>query len=434
VHFLKRAQGKEKKGEVVSNEASALCWFIDANIPFAQFDNDLFRSFCVGLNQNHGIGSARTVKSTTLPALYRLTTQDIQKEMKGWPGYFTTFDGWGRQRRTFVSQHYHGISTAKFEYSHFLLDFIEMRTQKFNETLAAALKERQDHWTAKMPEIVVAGATADGDEKMQSAGRKLYDLDMVKCNCHQIQLIWLEARSKGTISRDLAAMENLVKYVIDNVNINKALQIYQATNELECLNLVISNETRQWSGDYRFINRILELRESLGQLRKMDAARETAQRNNVKDFLQFDFFERLKCYKEVMEPLHDASLLFQTQRFPTGCFVPLVVHDLKTNYILIDDADEEAHVKELKENLSQGIKDRLCHIIEHDMDCDFRKCVCEPHVFLKSSFFHPGVWNYFHENEVIDEELQQRTRDCVIEEALNLLSVKEDFLNQPGEV
>jgi hypothetical protein len=91
-------------------------------------------------------------------------------------------------------------------------------------------------------------------KKMQSGGRRLFEMDMNKCTCHQIQLAWGEARKIGQAGKDIATLEKFVIFVIDNASILSSLKIYQCVNELESLNLVVGNETR-WEGDYRFIER-----------------------------------------------------------------------------------------------------------------------------------------------------------------------------------
>lgn len=418
--FVARVQKDEKREDIsISTETSALAWFLDQHIPFDAFDNHLFKKFCSTLNEKVMLASSTTVKATILPALYAYIVNLICEAMEHWPAFFVTFDGWQRHRRQFISQHYHGISATTFEYGVFLLDMIEMRTRKFGEVVAATLQSRHQFWTSKFDHIVAAGATADSDEKMQCGGRKLFDLDMNKCNCHLLQLVWEAARITGQCGRDITALEKFVLFVIDNATLNESLKNYQCVNQLEDLNMVVGNETR-WEGDYRCVERAILLKDSICELKNMPEVQKIAKDRDVEDFLSLTFFDRLKSYQVLMEPLRESSKLFQTLKFPTGCFVPLVVYELKVFYSATN--GDKDHERDLRKMILGGIKDRFSHILEHDLDCSAlvaKDCHCEPSTFLKAAMFHPGVWFELSESAAIDDILVARTRVAVVEEALN---------------
>lgn len=419
--FLARRASKEQ----VSAEASAVMWFIDAQIPFAQFDNDLFKRFCLSMGQIQNtqplLASSKTMVDSILPGLYRHCVDLMLCEMKDWRGFFVTFDGWTRYRRRFISQTYHGISCSTFKYSHFLLDLVNMITPKFTQTLMSVLKIRQEHWTKAMPDLILAGGVADADSKMQAAGKALLEDDcddMQRCMCHQLQLVWRDVRSSGTCGKDLEALEGVVQFVQSNLTISDALKIYQVANDIEELTVVLGNDTR-WEGDLLCLRRAIAMRDSLAQLNTLKAVESF--RRQVPDFLTSSFFERLEDYCRVMEPLNLASKLFQTRAFPTGCLVPAVV------FALYDELDvcepEKPHIQDLKLKLQDRMKHRVLWIVQHEVGCPEGACQCHPSLFLRSALLHPGAWAWLKKKKLIDEDLQRRVQEAVIDESLNLCKV-----------
>ena len=79
----------------ITQEVCALIWFIDAFIPFAQFDNPLFKQFCEKQSGNvyGALSSTTTIMETMLPAIYEYVTDDCLKIMKDWVAFFNTLDG-----------------------------------------------------------------------------------------------------------------------------------------------------------------------------------------------------------------------------------------------------------------------------------------------------------------------------------------------------
>ena len=425
----RKSKGSKQDKKALSTEAVAVAWFIDASIPFAQFDNDLFRKLCMTLG-GYVFGSRRTVVESTLPALYAFIVKQIQEKMKEWQSFFVSYDGWSKHKRSFLSQTYHGISTTSFTYNHFLLDLIELRTEKWKESIAGALRYRQRYWTQYMEHLIVAGGVADGDSKMQGPGKLMFDeADMSRCTCHQIQLIWRSARSKGIVSQDLGALEGAIKFVLDNVNVFRSFKIHQLVNGLEDLNLVLANDTR-WEGDYRCVERAIRMKESLPVLIEMTEVEAIAKQHKCDDFLSPNFFKRLEDYLVCMEPIYQATKLFQTQRFPTGCFVSLVVDHFLMFYgnkgFFVREDRDDTYLLQLRRQIKEGVDARLAPILSHSNDCDEGNCECEVDVFLKAALFHPGVWHYLVHLKRIDDRLQARTVDCAIEDALNTIEV-------PGE-
>lgn len=422
IHRVERAGSVE-----ISAQAAAVVWFTDAQIPFAQFDNDLFKQFCekVGQVQNEAIqlGSARTMTEVLLPQLYGFCVEKMQQQMASWKAFFVTFDGWKRHGRKFVSQTYHGICASTFTYSQFLLDLIEMRTEKFEETLAATLQFRQETWCHRFPDLLVAGGLADAAANMQAAGRSLFaddPDDFSRCMCHQIQLVWKDARGTGQAGKDLCCLEDFLRFVVDNSALAEALRIHQIVNVLDASKIVLPNDTR-WEGQLLCVKRALELKESLMAMAEMDGLNKW--REQVVDFLDATFFRRLQGYVAVMETLNRASRLFQTESFPTGCFVPFVVLDFESQFR--EQNLDPSHVAELKRALIRASKVRLSWICRHEESCSLDgPCHCVPSLFLRAAFFHPGVWNWIcnDDAEQVDFRLRQRVANVVVEETLNLMT------------
>jgi hypothetical protein len=104
-----------------------LVWFLDANIAFSQFDNPLFRELIRSLNGRQ-FASSTTMVERVLPVLYQYTVEYMVAHLKRCRSFFTSFDGWSKFGDRFVSQSYHCIDPATFEYRILALDFIHLQT------------------------------------------------------------------------------------------------------------------------------------------------------------------------------------------------------------------------------------------------------------------------------------------------------------------
>jgi hypothetical protein len=63
-----------------------------------------------------------------LPVLYQYTVEYMVAHLKRCRSFFTSFDGWSKFGDRFVSQSYHCIDPATFEYRILALDFIHLQT------------------------------------------------------------------------------------------------------------------------------------------------------------------------------------------------------------------------------------------------------------------------------------------------------------------
>lgn len=155
----------------ISQECAALVWFLDAQIPFAQFDNPIFKEFLTAVAGSENVqmlASSTTIVRSILPAMYHYVTEKIKEEISSWKAFYNTFDGWSKYQQSFISQHYHGINPASFEFRIYLLDLLYFPVQKFAETVAAGLSQRSAFWTADMhPAPLLAGGLADQAANVQ---------------------------------------------------------------------------------------------------------------------------------------------------------------------------------------------------------------------------------------------------------------------------
>jgi hypothetical protein len=240
--------------------------------------------------------------------------------------FYNSFDGWSKFGRRFVSQHYHGIDERTFTYAALLLDLIPINVNHYKEVLAAALINRQDYWTGMMSKVIQplrAGGVADGASDMQAAGAIMFnDGDQSLCQNHGLNSVYKDLRALDiAFSRDASALFYMISFVVGNSTINASLRIHQFTNEFCALQLVMANDTR-WDGELRAIERALELKDSLPVLTGLSEYVKWSER--VPDFLQASYFERLQSYVPLLQLMRSASKLYQSQKYPTGCFVPLM--------------------------------------------------------------------------------------------------------------
>ncbi len=382
---LARFLGKDSKE--TSNELLVLAWFLDANISFNQFDNELFKQLIRDLN-GRSFPSSTTMVERVLPVLYRYATEHMKHCLRKCRSFYTSFDGWTKNSERFISQSYHCIDPASFEYNVLALDFIHCQTAHYKEVLAGVLHERQEHWTAGMqPEPILAGGIADGASDVQSAGRHLLgdgsddegEKDMSRCQNHKMKSAY-EALERGAPQFKLAidALAELFTSVSHSANVSSMLKAFQFVNDVSSAALYVYSETR-WEGRVGVLECALKLRKSLPCLKEYAAAQKIGAA--CPDFLNEPFFERLVVYQEHLKVVHNASRLFQTHRFPTGHLVLLAYCELARMFAPSTDLDAEAHFE-------TAFRDAILLSIQ---DCLVSPLTSSVNAFAKAAIFHPDI-------------------------------------------
>ena len=382
---LDRFFGKDPKE--ASNELLVLVWFLDANISFNQFDNELFKQLIRDL-QGRSFSSSTTMVEKVLPVLYRYATETMKDCLRKCRSFYTSFDGWSKNSERFISQSYHCIDPSSFEYYVLALDFIHCNTSHYTQVLAAVLHERQEHWTSGMqPEPIVAGGIADGASDVQSAGRHLLGDgsddegvdDMSRCQNHKMKSAY-EALERGAPQFKVAigALAELFTSVSYSANVNAMLKAFQHVNEVSSAALYVYSETR-WEGRVGVLECALKLRKSLPCLKEYAAAQKIG--TACPDFLDEPFFERLVVYHKHLSVVHNVSRLFQTHRFPAGHLVLLAYHELARMFAPTTDLDAEPHFE-------TTFRDAVRHCVQDCLVSPLTTCV---NAFAKAAIFHPDI-------------------------------------------
>ena len=360
----------------INKELLALLFFLDGNIPFTQLDNEYFRQLL--WDSNVKLASSQTIVNSLLPGIYRFAMEDMIARIGRCKSFYVSFDGWSRFGCKFISQNYHTICADNFSYNIMMLDLIPYQGPKFAEVVAGLLSQRQEHWTKDM-EIVAAGGMADGESKIQKGGKIMYgDEDMGRCQNHALKGVYEEGEKNSPIfAQDLHAISSLATAVHNNGNLLFEISTFQKTNELAELHFLLYNETR-WEGRKSLLQRTLDMEAELRSLHDHDLV--IQQRNALSDFLEESYFQRLRGYVPLLTEFDNVSKLYQSQAFPTGCFVPLCVQWLLN--VTTDDPENPSSrsLRQLKAALHAAVALRMREPI-----------FGTPNTFLKASFFHPGV-------------------------------------------
>jgi hypothetical protein len=382
---LARFLGKGSKE--TSNELLVLAWFLDANIGFNQFDNELFKQLIRDLN-GRSFPSSTTMVERVLPVLYRYATEYMKDCLRKCRSFYTSFDGWSKNSERFISQSYHCIDPASFRYNVLALDFIHCNTSHYMEVLAGVLHERQEHWTAGMdPEPILTGGIADGASDVQSAGRHLLgngsddegEKDMSRCQNHKMKSAY-EALERGAPQFKVAidALAELFTSVSHSANVNAMLKAFQFVNEVSSAALSVYSETR-WEGRVALLECALKLRKSLPCLKEYAVAQKIGAA--CSDFLDEPFFERLVVYHKHLKVVHNVSRLFQSHCFPAGHLVLLAYYELARMFAPSTDLDAEAHFE-------TAFRDAVLRSIR---DCLVSPLTSSANAFAKAAIFHPDI-------------------------------------------
>jgi hypothetical protein len=389
-------------------ESKTLIWFLDAQIPFNQLDNSLFRSLMDELEAT--IGCNVTIVDTFLDPFYRYVIEEQIKLFNQCSSFTVSFDAFTKNNQKFFSQHYHMIIPSTFEYLILHLDMIPFYGNLFAESIAAVLKTRQDHWT--QDKHITSGIIGDADAKGQAAAKLIVGIeDTSKCQNHKLKKVYevAEENSKN-FKQDFQSIVSLVSYVSVNVNVKREIQSFQKINDLLELGLILFNETR-WEGRYKTLSRFIELEESLVDFFSKSELLKHWQLN-VQDFLESTFFTRCKAYLVFLKEMNSVSLFYQTQKFATGCFVPLMIlHLLK--FTTPNEYMDPKYLFEFKTALHNAVHEYM-----------FKPICQKENTFLKSSLMHPGIAPFICHH--LNSELIRECFEAIINDALTLCNDKEE--------
>lgn len=373
------ARRKKLKLEDVRLETRALIWFLDGQIAFAQFDNEYFKEFMAQLNV--AMPSRSTLVSKVIPLIYDYCISMSLEFLRSCASYTTSYDGWSRFGKKFVSQNYHCISPASFEYHIVCLDMCAYHGPQFAELLAGTMAERRKHWTTDL-DLLAASLIADYESKGQAAGKLIFgEDDTLGCQNHRLKKVYeVGEANSASYSADFNALATLASTAANYGNVDKVLRRYQFLNDLDSLHFTLFNDTR-WESRYNVVKRGVELRESLvGNEEMHSLACVTDIREDVEDFLEDSYFDRLEAYlEEVLEPMNDVSTFYQTQKFPTGCYVVLMSRWLYERFESFPNRETGAIV-EMKDAFRRAVKDYLWTPVSSECNN-----------FLKAGMLHPGV-------------------------------------------
>ena len=409
VGTLQHLWGRQAGTEQLNRECRLLLWFLDAQIPFTNIDHSLFRAFLRSVDvQPSEFGSASTIVSSLLPAIYSYVVSEVLDFLKRCSSVVNTFDGWSRGGDRFFSQNYHAINPVTFEYRVYLLDLIPFFGPQYAEAAAGALTERREHWLGGF-NILFAGGVADAESKGQAAGAIMFgDQDMLLCQNHRLKKVYEVAEAEsGQFERDLLAFAALASAAAMKGPASELLWNHQRLHSLPELATILYNDTR-WEGRFQLVDRAIELEEAIvdnHDLQLLDLV--TEQRKTVPDFLLHNYFLRLKAYRPLLSDLNNVSKLYQTQSFPTGCFVVPLSRWAELRATSTNSDMEPAYLATFKAAFRRAIRKYLVDPV-----------ILEPNLYLKAALMHPGVARVV--ESFVDPAVITNTFKAIADEAVGL--------------
>ena len=405
---LSRLWGRMGGVTQLGQEATALLWFLHSQIAFTNFDSPLFKAFLRSAHVDN-FASSTTIVTSLLPAIYRYVVDDILAAINKCHAVFVSFDGWSRFGDKFVSQHYHVINPSTFVYHAHLLDLIPYSGPQYAEPFAGALSERRKHWLGANNKILVAGGIADAEAKGQAAGKLMFgEGDMLKCQNHRLKKVYEVAESSsGQFKLDLQVFAALASAAAMKGPAAGALWQQQRLLGLPELHFIIYNDTR-WEGRFQLVARALELRDALvGNDAVLGLDVVAVQRQLVGDFLSHNYFKRLEHYLPLLDDLNKMSKFYQTQSFPTGCFVVLLSKWAEQRAVVHNRDMQAPYFLSFMDAFKGALTEYLLEPVIRDAN-----------LFLQSALLHPGVCSCvvgFLSTDVIDA-----TFEGIINEAVQL--------------
>lgn len=389
----------------IAQETACLIWFLDAQIPFSQLDSEYFKAFMGAMSSK--VSSSVTIVGSLLPALYTYCVGEVRGFLGRCSSFVNSWDGWSRGGQKFVSQHYHAITMDTFEYRVALLDFIPYFGPQYAENLAGALATRRAHWTEGTG-LIVSGGMADAESKVQAAGKLMFGkADMQRCQNHRLKKVYEVGEARSNVyQKDFKVLAALASGAAANGAIDEALGRFQRLNDLQELSFILFNDTR-WEGRYRALERIVKLKEALIVNNDiLHSPLVLEQKMDIVDFLTEDYFVRLESYLPIMERMNRVSEFYQTQRFPVGCFVPIMTKYLEC-VTRPKPQMEAAFLTDFKSAMHSAVKEYLSKPVFKEVNN-----------FLKASILHPGVASVV--KSFVDEDVFEACIASIKEDALTL--------------
>jgi len=298
-----------------------------------------------------------------------------------------------------------------------LFDLIPYYGQQYAKAIAGVLLSRQNHWTKQLPmNPILAGTIADAEYKGQAAAKLMVDEeDTTKCQNHKLKKVYEVVETKTNFYKlDFLLITEVASYFAANVNIQRELSSHQRINELAELSLFLYNDTR-WESRYQVLKRFLELKESIVEIFRKKGILLEEWREKVSDFLDDAFFERCRKYLVFLKEMNRVSLFYQTQKFPTGCFVPLMIlylMDLSKPNKQMD----APYLLDFKNCLYSAIKEYM-----------YKPILTTKNNFLKAALLHPGVAKIVFNK--VGVELINECFDSILTDALSMENVEKEHQN-----
>jgi hypothetical protein len=155
----------------------------------------------------------------------------------------------------------------------------------------------------------------------------------------------------------------------------------QEMQSLAPLRMQLFNDTR-WDGRSKFLERCLVLEEHIVDCFKDHPKVEEIQRELCPDFLSSEYFSRLALYVPILKGMNSISLLYQSQKFPTGHLVPLCVYHM-TQFLASNQYGEECF-EDMKKSFLDAVGQYMVEPV-----------LKNPNNFLKAACFHPGKYTCY---------------------------------------
>jgi hypothetical protein len=234
--------------------------------------------------------------------------------------------------------------------------------------------------------------------------------NMQKCQNHALLWVFNIARHLSAMfNSDLTVLEEMCSFVAGNGNVSTVLRRYQHTNSIASLAVLTGCDTR-WEATKLQVGRVLQLIASLPILLEIDTIR--ALKAKVGDFLLPTYFEQLQNYYKLLCIANDVSLLYQTQRFPTGCLVPVAIQFLVNSFTKT--GMEGVYLAEYMDAFLNGLTQRMVQPI-----------IQRKNNFLLSALMHPGVAAFLGRSGCVSNNVLEQCWSAIEVEALLLVEAEE---------
>lgn len=325
-------RGKKEPGKL-KKELRLLLWAIKCNVPLSRFDDPNWEGFLKGVGVSL-CGSKQLMR--LVEPLYAIAEKLVTQEIAKAVAVSTAMDFWTSVAGDhYLALTYHWMDDL-LNLRSALLDCVPFPGQAFGETIATVADARWDfHFKVEgRPEPMRGAIVSDRGANVRAARDALVPHDSENCFCHLLDSVVRSVYAENGMFhspdffRDLAVIDILAKGLRSKP---MHMRAFQAKCPADVAHLVVvTDQTTRWEALVRECERALALKDGFNVFfhDRLELKNSLGKHCPV-DVFEGSYWNRIECYKKLLEKFRTASKIAQSESEPTLCQVVKLIIGLE---------------------------------------------------------------------------------------------------------